>query len=103
MKSFLVIISFYFLSLAVLPCHCAFYADDLTSELAFTDHHDDDIDFEKCTSFCACASFHNPIIAEKKCNIEIKRVIVQKTEYLSLYTENKTKSHIEPPLRPPQA
>lgn len=66
-------------------------------------HSESDFEFEKCTPFCACASYHNPIFVEKEVGADIQHVNLSGMCTISVYNENKTTSHLERLLRPPQA
>lgn len=101
-----ILISVYFLFLAMLPCHCDLQLGQScthndTEQVISTVTHHDDMDKDACTPFCSCSNFHNSNFVVED-NIDLPSVECIPAKKIAVYSENKTSSYLQHFWRPPQ-
>lgn len=107
MKPIVVIISIYFLLLAVLPCHCgiidrADFLDTTPQVVCLHSDNDANHDLDICTPFCSCANIHYPNFITQD-SIEIESTKITSFKQYSIYKVNDTCPFSGSLWRPPQA
>lgn len=106
MKCLIFITSFYFLFLAVHPCHCDLgfmnFCIDNTENIVLNNSDDHSATEDACTPFCACSNVHNSNFIINN-TLDIHFGACTSVTELVLYDENKTMSCQQNFWRPPQA
>lgn len=107
MKPLVLIISIFFLFLAVFPCHCL---ENHTNLLTFNtepksskeghDHDHQHLADDNCTPFCACSTYHNPSIIKQYDTISL--TITKCIKHVSHYNYTTIATLASDFWRPPQ-